>query len=175
MLLSVPLTYGGINLVFTSLLFASGFRAMEFSSSSMETTLLKKDKFLVNRNYYRSHSCDRDDLVLMRIDRAVTVKRVIAIRGDTIEGKNQQILLNGHLLDEPFIQHTMKIGANPQQDTFGPIIVPPGKYFVRGDNRDISLDSRSSDVGQINGDDIVGRPLYIYLSNQRSRWGRRLY
>jgi signal peptidase I len=171
----VALTYVGFNLICTSLLFATGFRAMEFRSSAMETTLLKGDKFMIDRSYYRRHFCNRQDLVVMRREDFLTVKRVIAVAGDSIEGRSQQILLNGHLLDEPFIQHTMQVGTNPKQDTFGPITVLPGRYFVMGDNRDLSLDSRSPEFGQVDGDAIVGRPLYIYLSQSWSRNGRRLY
>jgi signal peptidase I len=174
-LLSIPLVWVAINLVFTSLLFASGFRAMEFFSSAMETTLLKGDRFMIDRDYYRQHPVEHDDLIAFRIEGATTVKRVIAVAGDTIEGKNQQILLNGRLLDEPFARHPNGGGSDPRQDDFGPVTVSVGKYFVIGDNRDTSLDSRMSEFGQVDTDAIVGRPLYIYLSRTWSRHGYKLY
>jgi signal peptidase I len=173
-LLSVPLTYVGFNLVFTSLLFASGFRAMEFSSTAMETTLFKGDKFMIDKNYYRQHPCERDDLVVMRIEGALTVKRVIALGGDTIEGRNREVFLNGHLLDEPFAYHPRGGGSVPEQDNFGPITVASGKYFVMGDNRDSSRDSRMHDFGEVYRNAIVGLPLYIYLSHTWSRNGDAL-
>jgi signal peptidase I len=173
-LLSIPLTYAGINLVFTSLLFAEGFRAMEFSSSAMETTLLKGDKFIIDKDYYRQHPCERDDLVVMRIEGAQTVKRAIAIGGDNIEGRDRKVFLNGHLLDEPFAYHPRGGGNVPAQDNFGPITVAAGKYFVMGDNRDSSRDSRMRDFGEVDQDAIVGRPLYIYWGHTRSRNGDKL-
>jgi signal peptidase I len=173
-LLSVPLTYLGVNLVFTSLLFASGFRAMEFSSTAMETTLFKGDKFMIDRNYYRRHPCEPDDLVVMRIEGAQTVKRVIAIGGDTIEGKDREVSLNGHVLDEPFAYHPRGGGNVSEQDNFGPITVAAGKYFVMGDNRDSSRDSRMHDFGEVDQNAIVGRPLYIYLGHTWSRNGNKL-
>lgn len=173
-LLSIPLTYVGFNLVFTSLLFAAGFRAMEFSSSAMETTLLKSDKFMIDKGYYRQHACERDDLVVMRIEEAPTVKRVIAIGGDTIEGRNKEVLLNGHVLHEPFAYHPRGGGNVPEQDSFGPIAVAAGKYFVMGDNRDTSRDSRMRDFGQVDQNAIVGRPLYIYWGHTWSRNGNEL-
>jgi signal peptidase I len=174
MLLSLPLTYLGVNLVFTSLLLAAGFRAMEFSSSAMETTL-KGDKFMIDRNYYRKRSCERDDLVVMLVEGAQTVKRVIATGGDTIEGKDRVVFLNGHALQEPFAHHPTGGGMLPEQDNFGPITVGAGKYFVMGDNRDTSRDSRMGDFGQIDRNAIVGRPLYIYWGRTWSRNGNELH
>jgi signal peptidase I len=173
-LLSIPLTYVGINLVFTLLLFAVGFRAMEFSSSAMETTLLKGDKFMIDKNYYRQHRCERNNLVVMRIEGTPTVKRLIAIGGDTIEGKDREVFLNGHVLDEPFAYHPEGGGNVPEQDNFGPITVVAVKYFVMGDNRDSSRDSRMPDFGQVDQDAIVGRPLYIYWGHTWSRNGDKL-
>jgi signal peptidase I len=173
-LLSIPLTYLGFNLVFTSLLFASGFSAMEFSSSAMETTLFKGDKFMIDRNYYRQHPCQRDDLVVMRIEGAQTVKRIIGVSGDTIEGKDRKVFLNGNVLEEAFARHPRGGGNVPEQDDFGPITVAAGKYFVMGDNRDTSRDSRMSDFGQVDQSAILGRPLYIYFGYTWSRNGNQL-
>ena len=173
-LLSVPLAFVGLNLVSTSLLLAAGFRAMEFSSSAMETTLFKGDKFMIDRNYYRQHPCDRDNLVVMLIDGLPTVKRAIALGGDTIEGRNKEVFLNGHVLQEPFAYHPRGGGNVPEQDNFGPITVAAGKYFVMGDNRDSSRDSRMHDFGEVDQHAIVGRPLYIYLGHTWSRNGHEL-
>jgi signal peptidase I len=130
-LLSMPLlVYVGFNLIFTPLFLVSGFRARKFDSSAMEKTLLTGDQFIIDENYYRNKSVARNDLVLMHRRDYQTVKRVVAIGGDTIEGKNRQILLNGRLVDEPFIQHALSQGSNPEQDSFGPVTVPAGKYFV---------------------------------------------
>jgi signal peptidase I len=174
-LLSIPLAYVGINLVFTSLLLAVGFRALKFSSTAMEPTLLRGDKFMIDRNYYRQHPCERDHLVVMLIEGAQTVKRVIAIGGDTIEGRDKEVLLNGHVLEEAFAYHPRGGGNVPEQDNFGPITVAAGKYFVMGDNRDTSRDSRMPDFGQVDQNAIVGRPLYIYWGHTWSRNGNKLH
>jgi signal peptidase I len=137
----------------------------------METTLFKGDRLMIDRNYYRQHICERGDLVVMRIEDAQTVKRVIAIGGDTIEGRNEQVFLNGHLLEEAFAYHPRGGGNVPEQDNFGPITVAAGKYFVMGDNRDSSRDSRMQDFGQVDQNAITGRPLYIYLGDTWSRNG----
>lgn len=169
-----PLVYVGINLIFTPLLLASGFRAMNFGSSAMEPTLFVGDHFVIDKTYYRHEPVGRDDLVVVRRKDYLTVKRVIAVGGDTIEARNRQILVNGQLLDEPFIQHSRPAGTDPEMDSFGPITVPEGRYFVMGDNRDVSLDSRTSEFGLVEASAIVGKPLYIHWSSTKTRRGKDL-
>lgn len=158
----IPLHYLSTNLIFTSLLVGSGFHTFKFGSSSMEPMMLLGDKFVADERYYRLRPPHRGDLALLRLGKDVTIKRIIAIGGDTIEGKERKIFLNGEIRDEPFVQHKFDRGSDPALDTFGPFKIPPGKYFVMGDNRDISLDSRSSDVGFLDKSAIVGRPIYGY-------------
>lgn len=171
----LPLTYLGINLLFTPLFLVSGFRALKFDSSAMQPTLLIGDQFVIDKNYYSQHPVVQNDLVVMRRNDYRTVKRVVAVGGDTVEGKNRKIVVNGQLADEPFIQHSLPEGANPEMDTFGPVTIPAGKYFVLGDNRDISLDSRRPEFGLVDAQAIVGKPLYIYRSPIKGHIGKPLY
>jgi len=174
LLLSPLLVYVGFNLIFTPFFLVSGFRALKFDSSAMETTLLPGDQFVIDKSYYRQQPVARNDLVVMSRKDYQTVKRVIAVSGDTVEGRNRQVMLNGLLVDEPFIQHKLRPGTNPEQDSFGPVTIPVGKYFVMGDNRDVSLDSRSPDFGLIDAQAIIGKPLYIYRSPTKGWLGRKL-
>ncbi len=161
-LAGIPLSYIGVNVVFTPLLFASGFRPFKFASSSMQPTISAGDKFVTDTRYYRNRPERRGDLALLRTQDAVTVKRIIAIAGDSIQGKDGQIFLNGEKQDEPYIQHEFGVGVSPQLDNFGPVTIPAGKYFVMGDNRDLSLDSRTASFGLVDASAIVGKPLYGY-------------
>jgi signal peptidase I len=167
-------TYLGINVVYTPLFLIAGFRALKFNSSAMENTLLMGDQFIIDRPFYSDHSVARDDLVVLRRQDYQTVKRVVAIGGDTIEGRNRRIMVNGQLLAEPFIRHSLAPGTNPEMDSFGPVTVAVGKYFVMGDNRDVSLDSRSPDFGLLDAQAIIGKPLYIYRSPIKGRLGKKL-
>jgi signal peptidase I len=174
-LLVVPLlTYLGFNAVFSPLFLFAGFRAFKFNSTAMETTLFTGDQFIIDKTFYRDHSVAHDDLVVLRREDYQTVKRVIGMAGDTIEAKNRQIILNGQLLAEPFIRHSLALGTNEWMDSFGPVTVPVGKYFVMGDNRDVSLDSRSPEFGLLDVQAIIGKPLYIYRSPLKGRAAQKL-
>jgi signal peptidase I len=169
-----PLVYVGINLVFTPLFLVAGFRALRFDSTSMRPTLLVGDCFVIDKEYYRFHAPAINDLVVVPAKRYQTVKRVIAVAGDTIQGRERQIVVNGKILDEPFIEHSEAPGTNPEMDTFGPITVAAGKLFLMGDNRDVSLDSRLPEFGLIDVKAVLGKPLYIYRSRDKSRRGKYL-
>jgi signal peptidase I len=128
------------------------------------------------------------------------VKRVIGAAGDTLAMVRDTVYRNGKRLDEPYALHT---GSLPEPDfrlqqirawqlpsylgrdparyhptthDWGPVVVPPGQYFVMGDNRDESYDSRF--WGFLPRSHIVGRPVVIYLSVAsdpwRIRWNRML-
>ena len=174
-LLAVPLfTYLGFNAMFTPLFLLAGYRALKFNSSAMEDTLLTGDRFIIDKSFYRDHAVARNDLIVLRRQDYQTVKRVIATGGDTVVANNREITVNGRAVAEPFIHHTLALGTDPWMDSFGPITIPLGKYFVMGDNRDVSLDSRSPEFGLLDAQAVIGRPLYIYHSPIQARVGRKL-
>jgi signal peptidase I len=89
------------------------------------------------------------------------VKRVIGIPGDTIEIRNKIVFLNGAVLDEPYKIHTIPNGINAG-DNHELITVPENQFFVMGDNRDNSNDSRF--WGFVDRESIIGKPLFVYWS-----------
>jgi signal peptidase I len=87
------------------------------------------------------------------------IKRVIAQGGETIEGRGGEIFIDGKMISEPYVVHS---GNAPDfMDDFGPLKIPQGKVFVMGDNRDISLDSRSPEIGPVDLASLRGRPMYL--------------
>jgi signal peptidase I len=163
LLLFIPLTLVAVRYTILPAFRMSGFLALSFSSSSMEPTILPGEKIIVDSHYYGGHTPERGDLLAFRTKEGfITIKRIIALGGDTIEGKDRQILANGATLKEPYTQHTLLPGSNPELDSFDSVLVPEGNYFVIGDNRDISLDSRRSGYGFVERKSIVGKALYVY-------------
>jgi signal peptidase I len=153
---------------------AAGFRVFRIDVSSMEPVLLPGDSFMADMDFFRTHPIARGEIVLLRspVTRGVTiVKRVIAIGGDTISGKDAQIFVNGKVLDEPYVEHT----GHPAEETanFGPVVIPAHQLFVMGDNRDVSLDSRTRYFGLVDDSSIVGKPLYI-IGERHKRLGEQL-
>lgn len=141
------------------LLRAAGVRPFGVPSSGMEPTILKDDHILVDFRHYRDSKPKFCDVVVIRKDDLLLVKRVMAVGGDTIEGKDGAIIVNGSRVEETYIEH---LGNPPVSlNEFGPVSIPPGQLFVMGDNRDLSLDSRMPEFGLVKEQSVVGRALYI--------------
>lgn len=160
-------------------------QAFKIPSGSMLPTLLIGDHLLVNKFIYGTKipftdkrilqvtKPQRGDIVVFRYpedpDRDF-IKRIIAVEGDIIGGMNKKVVLNREILNEPYIQHvedSNKIGDVGQRDNFGPYIVPKGKVFVMGDNRDQSYDSRF--WGYVDIKDIKGKAFIIYWSWDKTK------
>ena len=164
LLLFVPLAVAFLMLDYALLTRAAGFRNFSIPSTSMEQTLIPGDGFMVDTHYYRRRSPNRGDIVIFYRGKTFFLKRVIAVPGDTIQGTNGTVSLNGQVLSEEYIQHIQGGSYIAELNTFGPITVPRDQYFVMGDNRDVSYDSRSHDFGFVGAETIAGKPLYIYKS-----------
>jgi signal peptidase I len=142
----------------------SGFRSLETPSTAMEPTLRKGESFMVDT---RSRAPRRGKIVVFSMKDGLYVKRVIAIGGDTIQGQDGSIFVNDVEQNEPYIQH---VGTPPESMiNFGPTKIPQGQLFVMGDNRDISLDSRSPEIGLLDSKSIIGTPLYVVRSKSEGK------
>jgi signal peptidase I len=129
----------------------------------MEKTLRQGDAFVVD---ITSRRAGRREVVVFLRNGTYFVKRVIATSGDSIQGKSGAVFLNGNEQDEPYVEHTGVGGQADWMSNFGPTTVPEGKCFVMGDNRDFSLDSRSTEFGLVDETSIIGKPLYIFESDR---------
>ena len=126
--------------------------------SSMEPGLHNGQRLLVEKLSYRFRPPKRGEIVVFRYPldpRRKFIKRIIGIPGDEIFIKDRRVYLNGLPLEENYIN-------GPTYGTYGPTIVPPDSYFVLGDNRNNSDDSRFPDVGFVPRKNIVGRALFVY-------------
>ena len=132
------------------------FEPFFIPSGSMEPTLKVNDRVLVNKLSYDLHSIHRGDIVVFKKpandfapDIKDLIKRVIGLPGETISGQDGAVFINGHRLKEPWLPKGVTTAPFPA------VHVPKGDYFVMGDNRGDSADSRV--IGPISGDLIVGR------------------
>lgn len=134
-------------------------------SASMVPTLQIGDKVLVNKVSYDLHDVNRGDVVVFKtppgMERAGVnnlIKRVVALPGETVEGRDGRVYVNGRPLSEPYLPGEVRSkafeGCGPQSDRC-PGKVPPGRYWVLGDNRQNSQDSTF--FGTVDGTTIVGR------------------
>lgn len=132
------------------------------------------DEFLADMHAYHHKYPQHGNIVLLMAPNepgVIVVKRAVAIPGDTIRGIDGQVYLDGHVLDEPYVQH---VGSAPEElMDFGPIRIPPHKLFVMGDNRDVSLDSRMGVFGLVDDSAVVGKALYI-MRSAHDRTGKML-
>jgi len=127
----------------------------------MQPTITMGDRIVADSHYFRNHSVEKRQILVFKKEGLFIVKRVEAVPGDVIEGKAGTFYLNGRELDEGFEKPT-EYSTAQFLAAFGPIKVPPGEYFVLGDNRSVSRDSRQPDYGNIPASHIVGRVLYVF-------------
>lgn len=126
--------------------------------SSMENTLQNHDNLLVEKVSYRFKTPERFDIVVFypfhSKDSEFYVKRIIGLPGETVQIKGSDIYINGEILEENY-------GKDPIVDpgiAKDPIVLGEDEYFVLGDNRTVSKDSR--EIGVIYREDIVGKAIF---------------
>lgn len=172
--------------------------AFKIPSGSMIPTLLIGDHLFVEKFAYGIKlpiihvkiipigEPKHDDIVVFRypVNPSIYfIKRIIGVPGDTLQMINKRLYRNGKPVNESFVQHTddqidppnMPAGRFGSRDNWGPIIVPKKNYFVMGDNRDESYDSRF--WGYVPEKNLVGKALFIYFSDRNGdpfsvRWKR---
>ena len=180
------------------------FQAFKIPTGSMENNLLIGDHLIVNKMVFAptasaierailpGRDIVRGDVVVFKYPQEPErdfIKRVIGLPGDKLEVRRKQVYINDAAIDESYVQHTMALtpeGSVPvgdrRREDYGPVTVPDGQYFMMGDNRDNSEDSRY--WGFLPKHYVKGQALFIYFSfdDRESlthlfsgiRWGRLL-
>lgn len=146
------------------------FNAFIFSSAkvegiSMEPTLFDDDRVIFNKFIYLVAEPERGDIVMINKHDENYVKRVIALPGEKIEMTNHKLYINNEKQFNSYVDRNGDILTG----SFGPKIVPKNHYFVMGDNRAVSKDSRNG-LGLIKREEIIGRSEFtVYPLRQFSR------
>jgi len=155
-------------------------QAFKIPSGSMMPTLLIGDHILVSKISYWFTDPHKGDIVVFRFPKDKKrdfIKRIIGEPGDEIQIASKVVYVNGEPVKEPYVMHTEDSsieGSHSSRDNFNPAVVPPSHYFLMGDNRDNSMDSRY--WGFLNRKEIKGKAFLIYWSWDRTnhwpRWQR---
>ena len=183
-------------------------QAFKIPTGSMENNLLIGDHLLVNKFVFAptASAVERALLPITDVRRGEIVvfkypedperdfiKRVIGLPGETLELRDKRVYINGTMLDEPYVHFLEPPGtANAHEFTafdvktaYGPVTIPPGHFFMMGDNRDNSQDSRY--WGFLPAPYVKGKALVVYWSYDsegtaaganvfaRTRWNRLLH
>ena len=159
-------------------------QAFKIPTGSMENNLLVGDHLLVNKFVFGPvasgaerallpvSDIERGDIVVFKFpeepDRDF-IKRVIGLPGETLELRRKQVYIDGRPLDEPYVHvlvppspEAQEVAPYDVRENYGPVTVPAGHYFVMGDNRDNSQDSRW--WGFLPRDLVKGKALMVYWS-----------
>ena len=148
-------------LIAITLIFTFLFRLVNVDGTSMETTLHDRERLILSCLPYTP---ERGDIVVISrgADDEPLIKRVIGLAGDTvgIDSTSGKVYLNGKILEEPYIH----VSTSPELMK-GEVTVPEGMVFVLGDNRGVSLDSRSQVIGPAETKKVLGKVIFRLFPN----------
>ena len=139
------------------------FSVVVVDGHSMDSTLYDNEKLLLfQQAYSEKHIPSKGDIIVIKKkvkDGDYIIKRVIGQGGDTIKIQNNKVYVNGEVLDEPYINEPLN------KNEIITVTIPEGYLFVMGDNRNNSLDSRSSEIGLIDVEkEVVGKAIFSLSS-----------
>ena len=128
-------------------------------TGSMENTIMPESRIIINRLAYVSEEPKRGDIISFYFpDDGKTnfLKRIIGLPGETVLGKDGKVYIDGVVLEENYLKE-------PMEGEFGPFLVPEDSYFVMGDNRNNSWDSRYWTDSFVEKKEIAGRAEFEYF------------
>jgi signal peptidase I len=134
------------------------YQPVRVEGTSMQPELRDQDRLFINKFAYRFESISRGDVVVFHYPRDPEksyIKRVIALPGDSMRIDDGRVYVNGNRIDESYVPKRYRDGRSMPE-----IVIPQGEYFVMGDHRSISSDSR--DFGPVDRDLIYGKAAFIY-------------
>jgi signal peptidase I len=134
------------------------YQPVRVEGTSMQPRLRDQDRLFINKFAYHFESISRGDVVVFHYPRDLAesyIKRVIALPGDRLNIDNGRVYVNGRRIEEPYVPLRYEDARSLPE-----MVIPPGEYFVMGDHRSISSDSR--DFGPVPRDLIYGKAAFVY-------------
>ncbi|MFD1066079.1 signal peptidase I [Oceanobacillus locisalsi] len=161
---------GWLKIIIITIMLAFFLRTFIFATSivegeSMYPTLQDGERVIFNKVVYTIDEPHRGDVAIIQQSPKNYVKRIIGMPGETIEIKNSQLYIDG----KAYQQHFLSDEVIAQTSNFGPLEIPEDNYFVMGDNRLISKDSRNG-LGLIPRNDIIGKSEFIIYPLNEFGW-----
>ena len=136
-------------------------------TNGMKDTLVAGDRFMVDKLFFKADDVARSSVVIFHPPQAkqqIYVQRVIAVGGDTVEIKDDQVFLNGELLAESYAKFIGTVPPLENIQNYPSSVVPDGHVFLLGDNRWRSNDSRLT--GMVPSEDLIGEARLIFWSRE---------
>lgn len=140
-------------------------RPHKINGESMETNFHNGEYILTQMVDYYFHKPQRGDVIVFKAPpdgHDEYIKRIIGLPGDTVSIANCKVYVNSNQLPEPYLTKDLCTGPGTMATEGKTLTVPSGKYFVMGDNRPHSLDSRYEQVGFIGQDKFTGKAWIVY-------------
>jgi signal peptidase I len=134
------------------------YQPVRVEGTSMQPELRDQDRLFIDKFFFHFEKIARGDVVVFHYPRDPEksyIKRVIALPGDTIFIDQGHVWINNQPIEEPYVPHRYRDNRSMAE-----MVVPPDEYFVMGDHRSISSDSR--DFGPVDRDLIYGKATFIY-------------
>jgi len=141
------------------------YHPFRVSSESMLPLIRPGDRILVDVGDQSRSNLHDGEVVALRREDAIVLKRIMAMPGETISGDQRKVFRNGKQVDEPYLAPATPEDG-PALTTFPVRTVAAGELFVMGDNRDRSFDSRATEYGPVRFSDVVGEYRWTYWHAQ---------
>jgi signal peptidase I len=134
------------------------YQPVRVEGTSMLPRLEDRDRLFINKFVYHIEAISRGDIVVFRYpgdEEKSYIKRVIALPGDRLQIEDGQVFINGHQIAEPYVPEGYR-----DDRSYAEITIPPDHYFMMGDHRSISSDSR--EFGPVDRALIYGKAVFVY-------------
>ncbi len=140
------------------------FEVFLVEGNSMYSTLHHQERVIVNKAIYYFTEPDMGDVIVFNhAPRRDFIKRVVGLEGDVVKIKDGRLFVNGEEVEEPYIE-------NYSSPNFGPVTVKEEHFFVLGDNRSNSMDSRDPAVGLVSENMIKGKAFVVFWPPGQARF-----